>query len=574
VYERFFGLVDAPFRLTPDPRYFFLSPKHREALAHLRLGLTEPGGFVCITGDIGTGKTTLLRTFFEDLGPEVAIAYVFNPALSAEELLQRIARELGVAAASGTQADLTDALNTHLLAERKAGRLSVVVLDEAQAVSIEVLEQLRLLSNLETSTEKLLRLVLVGQPQLAALLVDPALAQLNQRITLRWHLGPLTAEETTAYVRHRLKVASGGKVTDLFTRPALRLVHRFSRGVPRLVNMIAHRALLVAYVARRRRVNARAVLQAYREIGTVPLRRWSPVRRRVEWAAAVATVVLAVITLGVPRLERRLSAALSDGGGRPSPAAPAVGEPPPSLAPAPLAVAATTSPAPAPPAPRVAPLATPTELEQRLAALDARRSARAALDAILAAWRVPGLGADEAEVPAQLEPMAWRRGLEVIPLTGNLSMVRLLDLPALLELRVPGAAEPRYAGLLGIDDRGVVLSVDGGPVWADATFLDRVWLGRAYILWRDFESLGRTFAAEARGPQVARLQRLLARVGAYGGAATGVFDPTTADAVLSFQRSRLLEADCRIGRFTRIVLYAAAGSYPRPSLAPGAGAPS
>src|SRR5213078_678911 len=344
---------------------------------------------------------------------------------------------------------------THLLAERKAGRLSVVVLDEAQAVSIEVLEQLRLLSNLETSTEKLLRLVLVGQPQLAALLVDPALAQLNQRITLRWHLGPLTAEETTAYVRHRLKVASGGKVTDLFTRPALRLVHRFSRGVPRLVNMIAHRALLVAYVARRRRVNARAVLQAYREIGTVPLRRWSPVRRRVEWAAAVATVVLAVITLGVPRLERRLPAALSDGGGRPSPAAPAVGEPPPSLAPAPLAVAATTSPAPAPPAPRVAPLATPTELEQRLAALDARRSARAALDAILAAWRVPGLGADEAEVPAQLEPMAWRRGLEVIPLTGNLSMVRLLDLPALLELRVPGATEPRYAGLLGVDNRGV-----------------------------------------------------------------------------------------------------------------------
>jgi len=564
VYERFFGLVDAPFRLTPDPRYFFLSPKHREALAHLRLGLTEPGGFVCITGDIGTGKTTLLRTFFEGLGPEVAIAYVFNPSLSAEELLQRIARELGVAAASGTQADLTDALNVHLLAERKAGRLSVVVIDEAQAVSIEVLEQLRLLSNLETSTEKLLRLVLVGQPQLAALLVDPALAQLNQRITLRWHLGPLTAEETAAYVRHRLSVASGGKVTGLFTRPALRLVHRLSRGVPRLVNMIAHRALLVAYVARRHRVSAGAVLRAYREIGTVPLRRWSPARP-VGWAAAVATVVLAVVTLGVPRLERRLPAALPDGG----PAAPVAHEAPPTLAPAPLDAAAT-----APAAARAAPAAPPAELEQRLAGLEARQSARVALGAILAAWRVPGLGADEADVPGQLEPIAWRRGLEVLPLTGNLSMLRLLDLPALLELRVPGATEPRYAGLLGVDDRGVVLSVDGAPVWADAAFLDRVWLGRAHILWRDFESLGRTFGAETRGPQVARLQRLLARVGAYGGAATGVFDATTTDAVLGFQRSRLLEADCRVGRFTRIVLYAAAGSYPRPTLAPGAGAPS
>ena len=177
-------------------------------------------------------------------------------------------------------------------------------------------------------------------------------------------------------------------------------------------------------------------------------------------------------------------------------------------------------------------------------------------------------------MPGQLEPIAWRRGLEVLPLTGNLSMLRLLDLPALLELRVPGATEPRYAGLLGVDDRGVVLSVDGAPVWADAAFLDRVWLGRAHILWRDFESLGRTFGAETRGPQVARLQRLLARVGAYGGAATGVFDATTTDAVLGFQRSRLLEADCRVGRFTRIVLYAAAGSYPRPTLAPGAGAPS
>src|SRR5207249_6153479 len=310
VYERFFGLVDAPFRLTPDPRYFFLSPKHREALAHLRLGLTEPGGFVCITGDIGTGKTTLLRTFFEDLGPEVAIAYVFNPALSAEELLQRIARELGVAAASGTQADLTDALNTHLLAERKAGRLSVVVLDEAQAVSIEVLEQLRLLSNLETTTEKLLRLVLVGQPQLANVLLDPALAQLNQRITLRWHLGPLTHAETVAYVRHRLTVASGGQTKRIFTGAALALVHRYAKGVPRLVNMIAHRALLAAYVRRRRRVTAAIVLGAYREIGAVPLRRTSPARR-AGWAAAAA-VGVALVTVGVPRLERGMESVLPD----------------------------------------------------------------------------------------------------------------------------------------------------------------------------------------------------------------------------------------------------------------------
>src|SRR6266403_4192716 len=139
VYERFFGLVDAPFRLTPDPRYFFLSPKHREALAHLRAGLVEPGGFVCITGDIGTGKTTLLRAFLEDLGPEVSTAYVFNPTLSAPDLLRRIMRDLGVPDPGERQVDVMDALNAHLLAQRGAGRLSVVVIDEAQAISIDVL---------------------------------------------------------------------------------------------------------------------------------------------------------------------------------------------------------------------------------------------------------------------------------------------------------------------------------------------------------------------------------------------------------------------------------------------------
>src|SRR5437867_3508004 len=261
MYERFFGLVDTPFRLTPDPRCLYLSPKHAEALAHLRLGLTEPGGFVCITGDVGTGKTTVLRTFLADLGPEVSTAFIFNPTLSWDDLLERIARELGVPSGGASRVDAMDALNDHLLAQRKEGRISVVVIDEAQAMPLEVLERLRLLSNLETTTEKLLRLVLVGQPQLARLLLDPSLAQLNQRITLRWHLRPLTAEETAAYVRHRLSVASGGKVTDLFTRSALRLVHRLSRGVPRLVNMIAHRALLVAYVARRHRVSAGAVLR-------------------------------------------------------------------------------------------------------------------------------------------------------------------------------------------------------------------------------------------------------------------------------------------------------------------------
>src|SRR5436305_1883534 len=242
MYERFFGLGDAPFRLTPDPRYLFLSSKHAEALAHLRLGLKESSGFVCITGDVGTGKTTPLRAFRAELGPEVTAAYIITPALSTLELLQRINREFGLPGTSTSQMELVDTLNAHLLAQHQAGRVSVVVVDEAQAFSMDLLEQLRLLSNLETATEKLLRVVLVGQPQLRTLLLDPAMAQLNQRITLRWHMGPLRYRETVAYVRHRLAVASDGKAARLFTVPALRLTHSLADGVPRLINMIAHRA--------------------------------------------------------------------------------------------------------------------------------------------------------------------------------------------------------------------------------------------------------------------------------------------------------------------------------------------
>ena len=168
MYEHFFGLADAPFRLTPDPRYLFLSPKHAEALAHLKLGLRESSGFVCITGDVGTGKTTLLRAFLAGLGPETASAYIFNPPVSAFALLKTINGELGLFTATRSRKKLVDALNVHLLAQREAGRRSIVIIDEAQALSIDVLEQLRLLSNLETTTEKLLRIVLAGQPQLRA----------------------------------------------------------------------------------------------------------------------------------------------------------------------------------------------------------------------------------------------------------------------------------------------------------------------------------------------------------------------------------------------------------------------
>ena len=580
MYERFFGLGDAPFRLTPDPRYLFLSSKHAEALAHLRLGLKESSGFVCITGDVGTGKTTLLRAFLAELGPEVTAAYIISPALSTLELLQRINREFGLPGTSTSQMELVDTLNAHLLAQHQAGRVSVVVVDEAQAFSMDLLEQLRLLSNLETATEKLLRVVLVGQPQLRTLLLDPAMAQLNQRITLRWHMGPLRYRETVAYVRHRLAVASEGRAARLFTVPALRLTHSLADGVPRLINMIAHRAMLAAFVSRQPRVTRRSVVRAYREIKAVPLPGTLSVVRRAAWGAAGVAVGVGVVTLGVPlgwftdiRRPARLETALrpAEVVAKTAPAAPAAAAPPAEPAPAaaepaPAAPAANAAPEPAPAVPLPSPVA---ELERRLTALDPQASARVAAEALLAAWHTRPLADDETHVPDDLERVAWRRGLEDMRLTGNRSMLGVLDLPALLELRVPGASGPCYAALTGLDERRATLTIGSTPTTIDAGLLDLFWFGQAHVLWRDFEGLGMTFGLGARGAHVARLQALLRRAGLYGGEATGEFDPATVAAVLDFQRSRLLVPDARVGRLTRIVLYAAAGGYPRPRLAGG-----
>jgi general secretion pathway protein A len=685
MYERFFGLADAPFRLTPDPRYLFLSSKHADAIAHLRLGLEESSGFVCITGDVGTGKTTLLRAFLTGLGPEVATAYIFNPALTALELLQTINAELGLPASSTSQKALVDALNVHLLAQREAGRRSIVVIDEAQNLSVDVLEQLRLLSNLETTTEKLLRIVLVGQPQLRTLLLHPELIQLNQRITLRWHMGPLAYKETIAYIRHRLQIASGGEeVPELVSSGATRLIHRYAGGVPRLINMIAHRAMLAAFAADESVVGTRAVRQAYREIGALPLARSHPPRRRL-WVGAAAAAAVAGLAFGAWRLWppdlriallRRPEAPLATNAPAPSPPAPApddvdrqpgtdaqagvgatatgpdttVAAAPPDDAPAPIAaaeapspepppavpdtppppppiveppvadappdptpaeVAAAPAPEPTPPpaeapppeppaevakieppappsdAPVPAPADTPSteaseampivpvaEATSRLSDLDRVASAKSAIQSLLGTWRVRPLEPSESGAIVDLTGIAQRRGLDHLPIVGNVSMLRLLDLPAILELRLPETNGPRYVTLteLGLDTS--VLTIDGTPTRVPAGFIDRHWFGQAYVLWRDFDSLGRTFGREASGPPVARLQDLLRRVGLYDGPANGHFDAATSAAVLEFQRSRFLQVDGRIGRLTRIVLYAAAGGYPRPTISAPPGAPS
>lgn len=294
MYIDHFGLSEAPFSIAPDPRYLFLSEKHREALAHLIYGVGDQGGFVLLSGEVGTGKTTICRCLLQQIPANADIAFIINPKQSVNQLLQSIFRELQIALEKGaTSKDLIDHFNQYLLAAHGRGRNTILIIDEAQNLSADVLEQLRLLTNLETNEKKLLQLVLLGQPELNAMLDRPELRQLAQRITARYHLSPLSRKEATDYIEHRLSVA--GCRSELFTPGAIRRVYRLSKGVPRLINLICDRALLGAYATGSPQVTAGIVSKAAAEVmASGPRRsRWRP----VWWSLSMACVIVALSAL-------------------------------------------------------------------------------------------------------------------------------------------------------------------------------------------------------------------------------------------------------------------------------------
>ncbi len=270
MYSQFFRLNQAPFSIAPDPRYLFMSERHREALAHLLYGVDGGGGFVLLTGEIGAGKTTICRCFLEQIPANCNVAYIFNPKLTVNELLKSICDEFGVASTHpgpgpATVKDYVDALNIYLLASYAGRRNNVLIIDEAQNLSADVLEQLRLLTNLETNERKLLQIILIGQPELRTMLARPELEQLAQRVIARYHLDSLSEQETAGYIFHRLAVA--GLVADSpFPQKLMRRIHRLTQGVPRRINLLCDRALLGAYAEGKRKVDRGIVAKAAREV--------------------------------------------------------------------------------------------------------------------------------------------------------------------------------------------------------------------------------------------------------------------------------------------------------------------
>jgi general secretion pathway protein A len=484
MYLSHFGLREPPFSITPDPRFLYMSARHREALAHLAYGVGQHGGFVQLTGEVGTGKTSVCRCLLEQLPSHVDAALVLNPRLSPVELLALVCDELGIAYPPGTTSpkELVDRLYRHLLDAHGRGRRTVIIVDEAQNLSPEVLEEVRLLTNLETTTEKLLQVILIGQPELATLLEQPGLRQLAQRVTARYHLEPLSRGETRAYVRHRLKVAGRGDA--VFTEAALRAVHRQSYGIPRLINAIADRALLGAYSRERSRVEAGTVRRAADEVLGRPARLWQRWVRRATAAALIASAGgLGLVLLAPGELAREQTR-----WPRPAPGAPG-----PSLGTAgsPVVDAGRTGAA----APRIADVL-------RDPALPATKGD--ALTVLLGLWGIRAAGGQpDCDAPPS-------GALECLAAVGTWQKLRRLDLPAALELAGP-EGERRYGVLTALTPSEATLRFGDRVVTAPIAEVEPFWGGGFVVLWRPPPgelAVGRG----ARGPGADRLRQRTAQV--------------------------------------------------------------
>ncbi len=301
MYEAFYGLREKPFSLTPDPKFFYLSQAHREALDHLLYGIQQREGFIVITGDVGTGKTTLCRALLGKLDERTKTALIFNPILSEDELLRSILQDFGLRGTGVTKKELIDELNEFLIQLLTEGRNAVLIVDEVQDLSERILEQIRLLSNLETEKEKLIQIILVGQLGLLDLLGAPGLKQLNQRISVRFKIRPLSAHETTQYIFHRLLVA-GSTGEEIFSPPALQAIYRYSKGVPRLVNLACDRALLQGFVDQDPRITPARVNQALKsldqEVGMGPTGATPGRRASLTASTQVAIAVIVMLLIG------------------------------------------------------------------------------------------------------------------------------------------------------------------------------------------------------------------------------------------------------------------------------------
>jgi len=528
MYASFFGLNETPFSITPDPHYLFLSERHTEALAHLVYGINEAGGFIQLTGEVGTGKTTVVRSLLTQAPKHAEIALILNPRMTPAEFLLAICEELGIGVADGSEnslKDLVDLLSLHLLNSHADGKRIVLVVDEAQNLAPEVLEQVRLLTNLETETQKLLQIILIGQPELRELLGRVELRQLAQRITGRYHLDPLSGDETSAYVRHRLRVA--GATREVFSPGALREIQRLSGGVPRLINIICDRALLGAFTEDHHLVSASIVRRAAGEVFDRHIApRWIP------WlaAAGVAAIAITSAVLLVPQVLA-------------------------SRTPAPVAAAPVPAPAPAPVAP-------PPDLDKLLGQYLAETDPDNAFNKLFALWGMR-------YVAGSVDPcsQALQAGLECLTQRGSLAQLRLFNRPAVLNV-IDSTGHAHQVVLAGLDDEHAKVDLGGAQREIGIGDLSRSWFGDYVLLWRPAAGGSQPLALGARNTRVRWLRDSLRRINGLPveEVPNDRFDTELATLVEDFQRRSRLAVDGVAGVQTQVALDAALNDAATPFL--------
>ena len=563
MFNNFFGFREGPFQLVPNPAYLFLSRSHEETMANLNYAIYQGEGFVEITGEVGTGKTTLCRAFLEKIENETEAAYIFNPKLDSIQLLKTINDEFGISSNKNTIKDLIDILNIFLMKKKASGKNVVLIVDEAQNLSNEVLEQLRLLSNLETNKSKLLQIIMVGQPELKDMLDSHELRQLGQRINVSSHLLPLTAKETIEYIQHRIHIASR-KPRTKFTRLAFYFIYKFSRGIPRLINIVCDRSLLTAYSLDQHKIKAGIVRSSIRELtgrGFVKHYSFWEVKNSL-LAILLLCIALVVVTFYRPGADNISDSAATQENRitkksgakivrkkilRP----PTSGEKQPAINQKSSLNQELNSKPPG--------FKQINNLGAYLKAMQSRSSRNMAMKAALLLWN------RSSEIKPQIVSMkddltffklaAKEKSLLIHRIKGNLEGVKKLNLPAILELSLPGVSSPRYLTIEKINERQIKFKGKDGLIVVKPDETKKYWLGRAYILWENIFSYQGTIPITSPQESIIALKMHLHDIVYDKIKINPVYDDQTRAAVKKIQRKYGLKADGLVGPLTKIVIY-------------------
>jgi general secretion pathway protein A len=606
MYEKFFSFREKPFKLVPNPAYLFLSKSHEETLAHLNYALAEGDGFVEITGEVGTGKTTLCRAFLESLDPDTIAAYIFNPMLGARQLIRAINDELGIKYDADNTKDLIDKLNSFLIQKKIRRKKVILLIDEAQNLSRNVLEQLRLLSNLETNQEKLLQIILVGQPELSEILDSHELRQLSQRITLRYNLSPLNHKETIEYIRYRINIAAQNSGIK-FNRSAFRRIYRYSRGIPRVINIACDRSLLTAFGLSRHRITGSIARASIKELmGAGAGRKFD----LADWKKtfiifAVLSVVLAAAIFHQPLFQRitaffkhpQNSEIVGSAIGEPASKDAEVYQPDnsqvsdanisgitaltePGASDADISEDSVQNHSPSdqqgPVVNGLAPDRKETlKLADYLTDMDIRSSRTTALKNAMDLWQTPiefkpylnSLDDDHAFFRLTAKPC----GILIHRVKTNLDLLKRLDLPAILEFYPTDSEEPGYLTLSKTDGGKVSFEVpkENKVIETDEGEINLYWSGVAYLPWKNFLSLSGTLPTRTSKDSIITLKLLLYELGYHNIELNGDYDIRTRNAIEEIQTKYGVLADGFVGPLTKIILYKSKGSFEMPRLNKG-----